>query len=72
DYLIKNDLLSYKRKLRFKSRVKELVANQLRKELWTEERNQLLNEKIEMLFKAEVKLSEIIYSLVESFKNNSK
>lgn len=71
EYLIKNDLLNIKRITRFKNRIKDLVTNQLRKELWTSERSKILDEKIKHIFKNELKLSEIVNYLVESFKNYS-
>lgn len=71
EFLIKNDLLNIKRMTRFKSRIKDLVTNQLRKELWTSERNKILDEKIEHIFKDEIKLSEVVDYLVDSFKNKS-
>lgn len=71
DYLIKNSLFKSRRLLRFKSRIKDLVTNQLRKELWTTERNKILDEKIEFILKNEIKLSEVIEYLVDSFKNGA-
>lgn len=71
EYLIKNDLLNIKRITRFKNRIKDLVTNQLRNELWTSERSKILDEKIKHIFKNELKLSEIVNYLVESFKNYS-
>lgn len=69
DYLVKNNLLNQKRLARFKSRIKDLVTNQLRKELWTTERNKILDEKIEFILKNEIRLSEVVEYLVDSFKN---
>lgn len=71
NYLLKNNLLELKRKQRFKTRIKELISNQLKKELWTFERNKLLDEKIEMIFERKLRLSKLVNQLVDSFRNNN-
>ncbi|MFN4111353.1 MAG: methylmalonyl Co-A mutase-associated GTPase MeaB [Ignavibacteria bacterium] len=71
EFLIKNDLLELKRKQRFKARIKELISTQLKKELWTLERNKLLDEKIKMIFEKRLSLSTVVNQLVDSFRNNN-
>lgn len=71
EYLSKNDLLHKKREIRFKNRIKDLISNQLKKELWTKERNNILNEKIKMIFDGREKLSNVVNELVENFRNGN-
>ncbi len=71
EYLSKNDLLQKKREIRFKNRIKDLISNQLKKELWTKERNIILNEKIKMIFDGREKLSNVVNELVENFRNGN-
>ncbi len=71
EYLIKNDLLEFRRKQRFKARIKELISTQLKKELWTLERNKLLDEKIKLIFEKQLSLSTVVNQLVDSFRNNN-
>ncbi len=71
EFLIKNDLLEFRRKQRFKARIKELISTQLKKELWTLERNKLLDEKIKLIFEKQLSLSTVVNQLVDSFRNNN-
>ncbi len=71
NFLLKNNLLELKRKQRFKTRIKELISNQLKKELWTLERNNLLDENINLIFEKKLKLSTVVNQLVNSFRNNN-
>lgn len=71
EYLLKNDLLHKKREIRFKNRIKDLISNQLKKELWTKERNIILSEKIKMIFDGREKLSNVVNELVENFRNGN-
>lgn len=71
NYLQKNQILDKKRTERFKNRIKGLVTDKLRKELWTEERNQLLSEKLSLIFSKKSTISQVVLELIDNFKNNN-
>lgn len=69
EFLMKNNQLSLKREQRFKNRIKDLISNYLKKELWNDERIKILDEKIQMIFKSKEKVSNVVRELVENFRN---
>lgn len=70
EYLIQTNQLNERRLNRIRNRIKELITNSLRKELWTVERNKILDEKIVSMLEGKLKLSEMVQELLENFKNN--
>lgn len=70
EYLIQTNQLNERRLNRIRNRIKELITNSLRKELWTVERNKILDEKIVSMLEGKMKLSEVVQELLENFKNN--
>lgn len=70
EYLIQTNQLNERRLNRIRNRIKELITNSLRKELWTVERNKILDEKIVSMLEGKLKLSEVVQELLENFKNN--
>jgi LAO/AO transport system kinase len=72
EYLIKQNLLEAKRISRFKNRIKDLISHQLKKELWNEERNKLLDEKVQLIFNRQATLSKVTQDLIENFRNGNQ
>lgn len=70
EYLIQTNQFNERRLNRIRNRIKELITNSLRKELWTVERNKILDEKIVSMLEGKLKLSEVVQELLENFKNN--
>lgn len=70
EHLIQTNQLNERRLNRIRNRIKELITNSLRKELWTVERNKILDEKIVSMLEGKMKLSEVVQELLENFKNN--
>lgn len=70
EYLIQTNQLNERRLNRIRNRIKELITNSLRKELWTVERNKILDEKIVSMLEGKLKLSGVVQELLENFKNN--
>lgn len=70
EYLIQTNQFNERRLNRIRNRIKELITNSLRKELWTVERNKILDEKIVSMLEGKLKLSEVVKELLENFKNN--
>ncbi|MGB9665622.1 MAG: methylmalonyl Co-A mutase-associated GTPase MeaB [Ignavibacteria bacterium] len=69
EFLLKDGQLKLKREQRFKNRIKDLISNYLKKELWNDERLKILDEKIQMIFESNEKVSNVVRELVENFRN---
>lgn len=68
-FLEKTGQLYVKRQLRFKNRIKDLISNYLKKELWNSERIKLLDEKLQLIFENKEKVSNVVRDLVDNFRN---
>jgi LAO/AO transport system kinase len=69
DFLLQNGLLQKKREQRFKNRIKDLISNYLKKELWNDDRMKLLDEKLQLIFENKEKVSNVVRELVDNFRN---
>jgi LAO/AO transport system kinase len=69
EFLMKNGQLKLKREQRFKNRIKDLISNYLKKELWNDDRIKMLDEKIQKIFESREKVSNVVRELVENFRN---
>ena len=69
DFLLQNGLLRKKREQRFKNRIKDLISNYLKKELWNDDRMKLLDEKLQLIFENKEKVSNVVRELVDNFRN---
>ncbi len=70
EFLLNNGLIELKRINRIKNKIKDLVSIQLRKELWTDDRLNILNGKISQIMKGKTNISTTVKELVENFKNS--
>ena len=69
NYLEKTGQLQIKRQQRFKNRIKDLISNYLKKELWNSDRIKMLDEKLHLIFENKEKVSDVVRELVDNFRN---
>jgi len=69
NYLEKTGQLQIKRQQRFKNRIKDLISNYLKKELWNSDRIKMLDEKLHLIFENKKKVSDVVRELVDNFRN---
>jgi LAO/AO transport system kinase len=69
NYLEKTGQLQIKRQQRFKNRIKDLISNYLKKELWNPDRIKMLDEKLHLIFENKEKVSDVVRQLVDNFRN---
>ncbi|MCR4417249.1 MAG: methylmalonyl Co-A mutase-associated GTPase MeaB [Ignavibacteria bacterium] len=69
EFLEKTGQLKLKREQRFKNRIKDLISNYLKKELWNDERVKILDKKLQLIFENREKVSNVVRELVDNFKN---
>ncbi|MEJ5306543.1 MAG: methylmalonyl Co-A mutase-associated GTPase MeaB [Ignavibacteria bacterium] len=69
EFLEKTGQLKLKREQRFKNRIKDLISNYLKKELWNDERVKILDEKLQLILENREKVSNVVRELVDNFKN---
>jgi LAO/AO transport system kinase len=69
NYLEKTGQLQIKRQQRFKNRIKDLISNYLKKELWNSDRIKMLDEKLHLIFENKEKVSYVVRELVDNFRN---
>lgn len=69
EFLEKTGQLKLKREQRFKNRIKDLISNYLKKELWNDARAKILDKKLQLIFENREKVSNVVRELVDNFKN---
>jgi LAO/AO transport system kinase len=69
NYLEKTGQLQIKRQQRIKNRIKDLISNYLKKELWNSDRIKMLDEKLHLIFENKEKVSDVVRELVDNFRN---
>ena len=71
EYIISNNLFIKRREKRTKSRIKDIVENKIREELWSESGEISLNSSLEKVVLGNLSPYDIAEEILENFKNQN-